>query len=105
MGSGFTTPYGVGVDNTGNVYVTQPSNFTVVKVPAGGGSQTTVGTGFVNPSGIAADAAGNIYVADFNNNAVKEILAAGGTTISIGTTVSADQAGVAVDAAVQCVRG
>jgi hypothetical protein len=48
------------VDNAGNLYVA--SGHHVVKVPAGGGSQTTVVSSAMIANGVAVDAAGNIYI-------------------------------------------
>ena len=73
--SGLTSPGGVAVDNTGNIYVTN-ENTNVIAIFAAGSNgnlspaATISGsnTGMGNPTGIALDSGGNIYVA---NNAAK----------------------------------
>ena len=42
-------------------------NSQVVKIPAGGGAQTTVGTGLSAPHGVAVDGAGDVFIADTGN--------------------------------------
>ena len=46
--SGLINSYGLAVDGAGDVFIADPSNKRVVKVPAGGGPQTTVGSGLIN---------------------------------------------------------
>jgi NHL repeat len=108
----FSSPTGVAVDTTGNLYVVDQDNHAIRKVtPAGEvttfagrleefGIADGVGTAarFSTPSGIAIDAAGNLYVADTNNHTIRKITAAGVVTTLAGTpsTVgSADGAGAA----------
>jgi len=107
--SGFSSPYGLAVDNAGNVYVAEWGNHRIQKItPAGvatvlAGSTTAgnadgVGTAasFRNPKGLAVDGAGNVYVADSNNARIRKITPSGSvTTIASGTYWSA----VAVDSA------
>jgi len=91
-------PFGIAVDNSGNVYVADFIGSTITKIPAGGGPQTAVGSGFADPTGVAVDASGNIYVADYGNNAVKEIPAGGGPVVALGSGFNAPF-GIALDAA------
>ncbi|MEO9073284.1 MAG: NHL repeat-containing protein [Edaphobacter sp.] len=84
LGSGFSTPQGVAVDRSGNVYVADSSNNAVKEIMAVGGvipaspTINTLGSGFSFPTGVAVDGSGNVYVADDGNSAVKEIMAVGG---------------------------
>ena len=83
FGSSFTpySPYGVAVDNSGNVYVVDSDNCRVQKFDSSGnfllkwGSNGTGNGQFYFPSGVAVDSSGNVYVTDtgvqkFNSNGV-----------------------------------
>ena len=80
----FNFPFGLAVDNSGNVYVADSDNHTIRKLTPVGTNWvvTTIagragtfgsanGTGsaarFNEPGGIVLDSAGNIYVGDFNH--------------------------------------
>ena len=75
----FSSPYGVAVDASGNVYVGDSGNDRIRKVTAAGvvttlaGSATGYADGtnaaarFSNPIGVTVDGSGNVYVADFSN--------------------------------------
>jgi hypothetical protein len=80
LGTGFSSPAGVAVDGTGNVYVGDWGNNAVKEILAAGAYTTvnTLGAGFNAPYGVAVDGSGNVFVADTGNNAVKEILVASG---------------------------
>ncbi len=97
-GSVESEPYGLAVDGAGNVFFSDRFNHRVVKVPAGGGAQSTVIGGLGGPYGLALDGAGNLFVAEVNNNDVLEVSAGGGTVTPLGSGLSAPQ-GVAVDGA------
>ena len=76
----FRRPYGVAVDNAGNVFVADTLNSAIRKVtPAGvvttvGGDPNASPGGnealFGSPYGVAVDSAGNLYVADTSNNRI-----------------------------------
>ena len=97
-------PSDVAVDAAGNVFISDNSANTVVKVPAGCSTtacQTTVSTGLSGPLKIALDGAGTLYVADPGSNRVVKI-PSGCTTASCQTTVGTGLSqpdGVAVDGA------
>ena len=103
LGGGFSSPQGVAVDGSGNVFV---ADATMVKeVPAGCGSTSCVVTlagsfSFNNLPGIAVDGSGNVFVADYGASKVYEILAAGGyitvNTLAGGFSFNSPT-GVAVD--------
>ena len=99
VGIGLAGATAVAVDPMGNVYAAVGAN--VVRVPASGAAQTTVGTGFSKPSGLAADAAGNLFVADSGTNQVIEIDSRTGIERVLATAASAGLSGpdgLAVDA-------
>jgi YVTN family beta-propeller protein len=98
--AGVTNPAQVAVDGAGNVYVASArSAGSVLKIPAGGGSPTTVGTGLNFPYGVAVDGAGNVYISNSSSltNTVVEVTPANVQT-TLPTTVFAPQ-GLALDAA------
>jgi hypothetical protein len=84
-------PYGVYVDNNGNIYIADSGNNCVRMVNKDKGIITTIaGDGIGgysgdggpankaslnSPSNIVLDQFGNIYVADFNNNRIRKISA------------------------------
>lgn len=94
--SGLANPYCLAIDGAGTVFVADPSNARVVKVPAGGGPQTTVGTGFVSPFAVAVDGAGDVFVSDIGLNQVIEVPAGGGPQTTLGVGLSGPY-GLAVD--------
>ena len=90
----FADPYGVAVDNTGNVYVADIFNDAIRKVTpvgtnwvvttlagVGGNYGSTDGAGnlalFKGPAGVTVDSAGNTYVADQVNHTIRKVTAAG----------------------------
>jgi len=122
----FSSPIGIALDTSGNLYVADAFNDTIRKVtPAGavitfagspGNPGETNGVGsaarFSSPGGVAVDAAGIVYVADTNNDALRMIepdgavsLLAGSPGLSGGNDGTGGMAlfsqpsGVAVDAA------
>ena len=93
IASEFSSPVGVAVDASGNVYVADSFNNRVVEV-APDGTQTTIGSGFSFPQGVAVDASGNVYVADTGHNQIEKV-APTGTQTTIGSGFSSP-VGVAV---------
>ena len=85
----FYYPYGIAIDASGNLYVTDQGNQIVRKIASNGDVITLAGSGvggsidangtsasFNFPYGIAVDAIGNVYVADQNSNKVRKISSA-----------------------------
>ncbi len=86
----FSSPKGVAVDASGNVYVADTVNHTIRQVQAtnaevvnfagsAGVSGSTDGTSastarFNSPQGVAVDASGNVFVADTGNHTVRAIV-------------------------------
>jgi hypothetical protein len=68
VGGGFTNPYQIAVDASGNVFVADPTLGEVFKVPSGCTSVSCTvqlgTTAFTSPYGVAVDSADNVYVAD-----------------------------------------
>ena len=67
---GLSVPDGIAVDGNGNIYIGDDQHNRVVKIPAGGGSQTTVGTGLSTQLNVAVDGANNVYISDGGNDQI-----------------------------------
>lgn len=81
-------PWGVAVDNAGNLYIADTTNSIVRKVDTSGTITAVAGTGTYgfsgdgdpatsaqlgNPSGVIVDSVGNLYIADTQNNRVRKV--------------------------------
>ncbi|HEV2327497.1 MAG TPA: protein kinase [Verrucomicrobiae bacterium] len=111
----FNNPFGVAVDNAGNVYVSDTANNVIRKITDARVVTTLAGAPgnagdidgnapdarFWSPQGLSVDNAGNIYVADTGNNAIRKITPMGVVTtlpLSADKTVALNSpGGVAVD--------
>ncbi|MFB9088454.1 Ig-like domain-containing protein, partial [Flavobacterium paronense] len=92
----FNVPYGIAVDISENVYVTEANSYAVRKISSTGIVSTLAGTistsGFLDglntvalfssPKSLAVDTSGNVYVADATNNRIRKITSSG-TVITI----------------------
>ena len=97
-------PYGLAIDNAGNLYIADPANNRVRKVALGTGIISTfAGNGTAGysgdngpatsaelkvPVGVALDGAGNLYIADEGNSVIRKVNASGTiTTVAGNNTV------------------
>ncbi|MBO9540923.1 hypothetical protein J7643_10070 [bacterium] len=105
----FYAPYGLAVDGSGTLYVTDANNLVRKITPAGdvttiagragvAGSANGVGTAatFNNPNAVRLDASGNLYLADSDNRTIRKITPNGVVTTlagKVGVTSSVDGRG------------
>jgi len=102
----FNTPFGIALDSSANVYVSDSGfNNNIRKItpagvvttlagnPTGPGSNDGTGTGarFSSPRELAVDGAGNVFVADFNNHTIRKITPAGIVTTLAGLAGTAGE--------------
>jgi len=94
----FSSPNGLTVDSSGNLYVADYGNSTIRKVTSAGVVSTLAGTAgvtgtangtggsghFYQPVGITLDASGNLLVADTFNHAIRKVTTAGVVTTLAG---------------------
>ncbi|WP_323027112.1 IPT/TIG domain-containing protein [Gelidibacter japonicus] len=85
----FNAPYGVAVDDQGNVFVADLYNHKIRKVTSNGVVSTLAGSakGFADgmgiaaqfnfPSGITVDNRGNVYISDSNNHKIRKVTSSG----------------------------
>jgi len=87
----FSSPCGVAVDSSGNIYVADTDNHSIRKVTPAGVVTTFAGTAgmsggddgtganarFESPHGLAVDGSGNVYVADWGNSTIRKITPGG----------------------------
>ena len=96
-------PWGVTVDNSGNIFVSEYSNHIIVKINnagiasryAGTGQQGFAGDGgpataakLFDPRGVVTDNAGNLFVTDHGNHRIRKIDAAGIISTVAGNATS-----------------
>ena len=97
LGSGFSLPSGVAVDESGYIYVADYGNFAIKKMNNDGTNIQNLGSGFAAPAGVTVDALGFIYVADTANGAIKKMNNDGTNIQTIGSGFSSPS-DVVVDA-------
>ncbi len=89
IGANFTSPQGIAVDSSKNVYIADPGQNAVLLYPAGSSTGTKVGTGLLKPTSVALDNSGNLYIADSGNGRVVEVPNVAGMLTSSAQTVIA----------------
>ncbi|MBS1531540.1 MAG: gliding motility-associated C-terminal domain-containing protein [Bacteroidetes bacterium] len=68
----FSSPSGIAIDNSGNLYVANTGNGSILKITSGG-TITTIATGLNHPLGLVAGTQGNVYEVDEDGNKVNKI--------------------------------
>jgi uncharacterized protein (TIGR03437 family) len=108
-------PYGIAVDEFGNIYIADLPNNRIRKVDSAGTITTFAGTGspgfsgdggpasdaqLNGPYGVAVDSEGNVYIADLGNFRIRKVSPAGIITTVAGNGIrgGSDGGGSAVNA-------
>jgi len=93
-------PTGIGVDNGGNLYITDRDNHRIRRVDTSGVITTVAGTGeeghggdggpavmaqLSGPHGLAVDGSGNLYIAETPNDRIRRVDTSGVITTVAGT--------------------
>jgi len=73
VGSGFTTPVAVAVDNARNLYVSDAGTNSVVQVAIPTSQQNTILSGLTAAAGVAVDAGGSLYAADSGSGTITRV--------------------------------
>jgi Dockerin type I domain/NHL repeat len=94
-------PWGVAIDASNNLYVSDFNGNRIRKITPTGVVSTLAGTGaagfadgagttarFSNPTGVAVDASGNVYVGDRNNARIRKITPTGDVSTLAGSGTS-----------------
>ena len=119
-----STPMGLVLDGTGNIYFVDWGNVVIRKITASSGDISTVaGNGsegysgdggpatsaqLYYPESVAVDATGNIYIADVVNNRIRKVTASTGdisTVAGNGTAGYSGDGGVAISAELEYPYG
>ncbi len=103
ISTGFQNPWGVAVDSSGNIYVSDHTANEIYKLAPTNGYyvQSTYYSGVNQPAGMAIDSNNNLYVADRGNSRILELTSSGGkvtgqpivTGLEAPSDVAVDSAG------------
>jgi sugar lactone lactonase YvrE len=88
--TGFTQPYGLAIDQSGNVFVANNGGSSVKKIAAGASTATTFISSLTSPYGVTFDASGNLYI---SSNTANTILKVPAGTSTAGAFVSTGLSG------------
>jgi DNA-binding beta-propeller fold protein YncE len=98
VSSGLSSPSGVAVDSSGNIYVANILNNTIKEWTAASNTLATlVSSGLAVPIGVAVDASANVYIADYGHNAIKQLTVANSNITTLVSSGLSSPPGVAVD--------
>ncbi len=115
-----SSPWGLAVDQAGNLYIADTGNYRVRKVAVDGTITTVAGNGTygswgdggqatsagVAPQNVAVDAAGNLFIVDMYNRRVRKVVADGTiTTLAGGGAGNSGDGGPATAAQLAGPRG
>lgn len=73
LGSGYSAPAGMAIDNQGDLFLADSSKNVVWEIPVGSTTPISLGSKLSGPTSVAVDGAGNLYIADTGNNQIIEI--------------------------------
>jgi sugar lactone lactonase YvrE len=97
MAAQLSTPFGIAVDSTGNLFIADTYNHCIREVSSSGDITTVAGNGSYGfsgdggaatsaqlnyPFGVAVDAAGNLYIADTDNHRIRKVSSGVITTVA-----------------------
>ena len=114
----FKQPFGMCMDNAGNIYIADAGNNCIRKISTSGIVSTYAGNGiagsidgqaanaqFNSPSGVCIDSSGNLYVADFQNHSIRKITSDGNVSTIAGSGQPGYSDGFGTDAQFDYPRG
>ncbi|MDO0824517.1 NHL repeat-containing protein [Desulfosporosinus nitroreducens] len=80
---GFSSPTGLAIDASGNLYVSNWSGGNVVKIDAQG-KKSTFADGMGSPAGLAFDREGSLYIADYSKDVIYRVTSGKKTVFAQG---------------------
>jgi sugar lactone lactonase YvrE len=115
----FSSPYGIGIDASGNIFVADAANNVIRKLTVSTGTVSTfAGTGqqglangsalsstFFHPGALTFDSNGNLFVSELGNNTIRKITTGGTVSTYAGTGTAGAADGEATSATFQQPNG